>query len=71
MDAQEQQDQELAQLDFSKVANQQQVEALLEAVSGSAPLDPPASEPDLLVKLAKMDGATREMWVRHAELAGF
>ena len=71
MDAQEQQDQELARLDLSKVANKQQVEALLEALSESAASGPPASAPDLLEKLAMMDGDMRERWVRDAEEMGF
>ena len=71
MDAQEQQDQELAKLDLSKVASKAQLEALLEESSKSSEAAWQSSESDLLDKLAKMDGAMEEIWVRDAEAMGF
>ena len=71
MDAQEQQDQELAKLDLSKVASKAQLEALLEESSKSSEAAWQSSESDLLDKLAKMDGDTRAAFVQHAEWMGF
>ena len=71
MDAQEQQDQELAKLDLSKVASKAQLEASLKGSLKSSEAVSQSSEPDLLDKLAKMDGAMEEIWVRDAEEMGF